>query len=107
MPRLEELTVDCMEPCGSRNPAPLADDASQMPHLRGQFAKLVRIRAPMLDTRLLPAAAPALQSLNITCANGAFSPASVPSDQDVEELLDSDLPLHHICINSQLVLLNA
>ncbi|KAJ2255196.1 hypothetical protein GGH98_002082, partial [Coemansia sp. RSA 454] len=101
MPALEELVVDNMEPSDDHHPAPSPADAAQVPRLRGQFDNLTRICAPMFDTRSLPTQAPCLRSLCITGSGGPLPRAMVPSQEDIDALLATDLPLKSVVISNK------
>ncbi|KAJ2844684.1 hypothetical protein IWW36_005086 [Coemansia brasiliensis] len=98
MPALEQLIVSHMEPSNSYQPSPLQNDIGHVPRLRGQFAQLVRIRAPMFDIQSLPACAPALRSLCITGSGGVLPQAMIPCARDIGALLASSLPLQYVDI---------
>ncbi|KAJ2666935.1 hypothetical protein IWW42_005901, partial [Coemansia sp. RSA 1085] len=89
MPALQQLIVSHMEPSNSYQPGSLQNDAAHVPRLQGQFAQLVRIKAPMFHMQSLPACAPALRSLCITGSGGVLPQAMVPGRQEVDTLLAS------------------
>ncbi|KAJ2550990.1 hypothetical protein EV175_003856 [Coemansia sp. RSA 1933] len=94
MPALRSIVVGAMEPSDHHLPAPSADDALQVPQLRGVFLHLARIAAPVLDLESLPARAPALRSLHISGRTGV----SPPSSRTIDSLLSSNLPLSHFVV---------
>ncbi|KAJ2506628.1 hypothetical protein H4217_008982, partial [Coemansia sp. RSA 1939] len=94
MPMLDSVVVGSMEPSDHHHPAPTPDDAMQVPQLCGVFSRLTRISAPVLDLDTLPAKAPALQSVHISCGSGPLSPAAV----SIDALLSSKLPLKRLVV---------
>ncbi|KAI8319137.1 hypothetical protein GQ54DRAFT_313856 [Martensiomyces pterosporus] len=103
MPCLEEFTVEHMEPCDSHHPTPSPADTSQMPRMRGCFARLARIKAPALDTGSLRTTAPALRSLSITGTGRALAHMMLPTTHDIQSLLSSGLPLAHLSVGGKLI----
>ncbi|KAJ1718920.1 hypothetical protein LPJ53_006215, partial [Coemansia erecta] len=90
MPALEDLSIGHMEPSDSHHhPAPAAAGASQIPRLRGVFASLTHIRAPVFDIQSLPAGAPALHTLHIAGSGCALAQALAPNQRDIDALLTS------------------
>ncbi|KAJ2645165.1 hypothetical protein GGF44_000142 [Coemansia sp. RSA 1694] len=99
MPRLEQLTVECLEPSDSHHATPPIADALQMPRLRGRFEYLARVKAPVFDVRSLPLRAPALRSLCLTGTGGTHIAALLPTKQDIDALLaPSGLPLVRVSV---------
>ncbi|ORX74501.1 hypothetical protein DL89DRAFT_264359 [Linderina pennispora] len=81
-------------------------DASQVPQLRGRFAKLVRIKAPVFDIGSLRANAPALRYLSITGTGGGSSDTGalmLPTGNDIRSLVSAGIPLQRAVICGQIV----
>ncbi|KAJ1940930.1 hypothetical protein EC988_006896 [Linderina pennispora] len=111
MPALEELAIGRMEPCDNHHPAPTTMDASQVPQLRGRFAKLVRIKAPVFDIGSLRVNAPVLRYLNITgTGTGGGSSdtgaSMLPTGNDIRSLVSAGIPLQRAVVCGQVVPLN-
>ncbi|KAJ2654127.1 hypothetical protein IWW48_006297, partial [Coemansia sp. RSA 1200] len=94
MPALDSIVVGSMEPSDHHHPAITPDDAMQVPQLCGVFGCLTRISAPVLDLDTLPAKAPALHSVHISCGSGPLSPPTA----SIDTLLSSTLPLKRLVV---------
>ncbi|KAJ1648296.1 hypothetical protein J3B02_001152 [Coemansia erecta] len=99
MPGLQELVIGHMEPSDSHHPAPAAAGASQLPRLRGVFAHLRRIRAPVFDIQTLPSSAPALHTLHIAGSGCVLAQTLAPTQHDIDALMTSGLRLKRFIVD--------
>ncbi|KAJ1811694.1 hypothetical protein LPJ56_005743, partial [Coemansia sp. RSA 2599] len=70
-----------------------------VPRLRGVFAHLRRIKAPVFEIQMLPSSAPALQTLHIAGSGCALAQTLAPTQHDIDALMTSGLRLKRFIVD--------